>query len=83
MKVAIIGSTGVVGKVMLDLLKSRNFPVSELILVASKKSLGKKVLFNDKEYDIVSIEDALKMKPDIALFSAGGSTSLEWAPQFA
>ena len=83
MKLAIIGSTGVVGKVMLDLLKSRNFPVSELILVASKKSLGKKVLFNDKEYDIVSIEDALKMKPDIALFSAGGSTSLEWAPQFA
>ena len=83
MKVAIVGSTGVVGKVMLDLLKSRNFPVSELILVASKKSLGKKLLFNDKEYDIVSIEDALKMKPDIALFSAGGSTSLEWAPQFA
>ena len=83
MKVAIIGSTGVVGKVMLDLLKSRNFPLSELILVASKKSLGKKLLFNDKEYDIVSIEDALKMKPDIALFSAGGSTSLEWAPQFA
>tara|TARA_Y100001935_G_scaffold243295_1_gene234557 strand:+ start:4443 stop:5432 length:990 start_codon:yes stop_codon:yes gene_type:complete len=83
MKVAIIGSTGVVGKVMLDLLKSRNFPLSELILVASKKSIGKKLLFNHKQYDIVSIEDALKMKPDIALFSAGGSTSLEWAPQFA
>ena len=83
MKVAIIGSTGVVGNVMLSLLESRNFPVSNLIPVASEKSIGTKILFKDKHYDIVSIEDALKMKPDIALFSAGGSTSLEWAPKFA
>ena len=83
MKVAIIGSTGVVGNVMLSLLESRNFPVSNLIPVASEKSIGNKILFNNEHYDIVSIEDAVKMKPDIALFSAGGSTSLEWAPKFA
>ena len=83
MKVAVIGSTGVVGNVMLNLLESRKFPLSELIPVASVRSIGKKILFNDKQYSIVSIEDAVKMKPDIALFSAGGSTSLEWAPKFA
>ena len=83
MKVAVIGSTGVVGNVMLSLLESRNFPVSNLIPVASEKSIGNKILFNNEHYDIVSIEDAVKMKPDIALFSAGGSTSLEWAPKFA
>ena len=83
MKVAVIGSTGVVGNVMLNLLESRNFPVSDLIPVASERSIGKKILFINQEYDIVSIEDAVKMKPDIALFSAGGSTSLEWAPKFA
>ena len=83
MKVAVIGSTGVVGNVMLSLLKSRSFPLSYLIPVASEKSIGNKILFNNEHYDIVSIEDAVKMKPDIALFSAGGSTSLEWAPKFA
>ena len=83
MKVAVIGSTGVVGNVMLSLLESRDFPLSDLIPVASERSVGKKILFKDKQYDIVSIEDAVKMKPDIALFSAGGSTSLEWAPKFA
>ena len=83
MKVAVIGSTGVVGNVMLSLLESRNFPLSDLIPVASERSIGKKILFKEKYFNIVSIEDAIKMKPDIALFSAGGSTSLEWAPKFA
>ena len=83
MKVAVIGSTGVVGNVMLSLLESRNFPLSDLIPVASEKSIGKKIIFKGKHYNIVSIEDAIKMKPDIALFSAGGSTSIEWAPKFA
>ena len=83
MKVAVIGSTGVVGKVMLYLLESRNFPLTNLIPVASRNSVGKKIIFKNKEYDIVSISDAVEMKPDIALFSAGGSTSLEWAPKFA
>jgi len=83
MKVAVIGSTGVVGNVMLNLLESRDFPLSDLIPVASEKSIGKKILFNNEHHDIVAIEDAVKMKPDIALFSAGGSTSLEWAPKFA
>ena len=83
MKIAVIGSTGVVGKVMLYLLESRNFPLTSLIPVASQNSVGKKIIFKNKEYDIVSISDAVEMKPDIALFSAGGSTSLEWAPKFA
>ena len=83
MKVAVIGSTGVVGNVRLNLLESRDFPLSDLIPVASERSIGKRILFNNEYYNIVSIEDAVKMKPDIALFSAGGSTSLEWAPKFA
>tara|TARA_B100000927_G_scaffold116992_1_gene94654 strand:- start:5146 stop:6135 length:990 start_codon:yes stop_codon:yes gene_type:complete len=83
MKVAVIGSTGVVGSVMLKLLESRDFPLSNLILVASEKSIGKKIIFNNKEHEVVSIENAVKMKPHIALFSAGGSTSLKWAPKFA
>ena len=83
MKIAVIGSTGVVGKVMLYLLESRDFPLTNLIPVASQNSVGKKIIFKNKEYDIVSINDAVEMKPDIALFSAGGSTSLEWAPKFA
>ena len=83
MKIAVIGSTGVVGKVMLYLLESRNFPLTNLIPVASQNSVGKKIIFKNKEYDIVSINDAVEMKPDIAIFSAGGSTSLEWAPKFA
>ena len=68
---------------MLYLLESRNFPLTNLIPVASQNSVGKKIIFKNKEYDIVSISDAVEMKPDIALFSAGGSTSLEWAPKFA
>ena len=83
MKIAVVGSTGVVGKVMLNLLESRSFPLTNLIPVASKSSVGEKIIFKNKEYDIVSISDAVKMKPDIALFSAGSSTSSEWAPKFA
>lgn len=83
MKVAVIGSTGMVGKVMLEVLQERRFPVSQLIPVSSIKSVGKQVLFNGKEITIVSMEDALASKPDIALFSAGGDVSLEWAPKFA
>lgn len=83
MKVAVIGSTGMVGKVILEVLQERAFPVSQLIPVSSSKSVGKQVVFNGKEIKIVSMEDALGSKPDIALFSAGGSVSLEWAPRFA
>jgi len=83
MKVAVVGATGLVGGVMLKVLEERNFPLTELIPVASEKSVGKKINFKNKEYTIVSMADAVKMKPEIALFSAGGSTSLEWAPKFA
>lgn len=83
MKVAIVGATGLVGGQMLQVLKERNFPVSELIPVASARSAGKKLIFNDKEYTVVTPEQAIVMKPDVALFSAGGNTSLEWAPKFA
>ncbi len=83
MKVAVVGATGMVGQVMLKVLAERKFPVSKLIPVASEKSVGKLVLFNNKEYPIVSLAEAVKEQPDIALFSAGGSTSLEWAPKFA
>jgi len=83
MKVAIVGATGVVGSVLLDLLEKRNFPLNEIIPVASEKSVGNKISFKGQEYSIVSLTDAVKMKPNIALFSAGGSTSLEWAPKFA
>ena len=83
MKVAIVGATGVVGSVLLDLLEKRQFPVTNIIPVASKRSIGSRILFKGNEYNIVSLSDAVKMKPDIALFSAGGSTSLEWAPKFA
>jgi len=83
MKVAVIGATGVVGNVMLNLLESRKFPINELIVAASARSVGKKIKFKGEEYEIVSIEKAVSLKPDIALFSAGGSTSLEWAPKFA
>ena len=82
MKIAVIGATGMVGTVMLKLLKERNFPVTELLLVASKKSVGKQLLFKNKALKIITIEDALKAKPAIAIFSAGGETSLEWAPKF-
>lgn len=83
MKIAVIGVTGMVGKVMLQVLKERNLLITDLIPVASEKSVGKKITFKNKEYIIVSLSDALLLKPDIALFSAGGSTSLEWAPKFA
>ena len=83
MKVAVIGATGVVGTVMLNLLDKRKFPVTEIIPVASERSVGNKIKFQGKEYSIVSLTEAVAMKPNIALFSAGGSTSEEWAPKFA
>ncbi|MDT3404174.1 aspartate-semialdehyde dehydrogenase [Mucilaginibacter terrae] len=83
MKVAVVGATGLVGTKMLQILEERNFPVTELIPVASAKSVGKEVIYKGKPYKVVAVEDAIKQKPDIALFSAGGSTSLEQAPLFA
>ncbi|MBB6130242.1 aspartate-semialdehyde dehydrogenase [Mucilaginibacter lappiensis] len=83
MKVAVVGATGLVGTKMLQVLAERNFPVTELIPVASEKSIGKEITFNGKQYKVVSVEDAIKMKPDVAIFSAGGSTSLQQAPLFA
>jgi len=83
MRVAVVGATGLVGTKILQVLAERNFPVTELIPVASSRSIGKEVIFNCKSYQVVSIEDAIAAKPAIAIFSAGGSTSLEWAPQFA
>lgn len=83
MKIAVVGATGMVGEVMLRLLSERNFPVSELIPVASEKSVGKEIVFNGKKFTVVSMEDAIAMHPSIAIFSAGGSTSLTWAPKFA
>ncbi|UFK98889.1 aspartate-semialdehyde dehydrogenase [Kaistella faecalis] len=83
MKIAVVGATGMVGQVMLKVLEERNFPVTELIPVASEKSVGKKISFKGKEYAIVSMQTAIDMKPEIALFSAGGTTSLEFAPKFA
>jgi len=83
MKVAVVGATGLVGTKMLQVLAERNFPITELIPVASERSVGKEVTFKGKQYKIVSMLDAIEMKPAVALFSAGGSTSLEWAPEFA
>lgn len=83
MKVAVVGATGMVGEVMLEVLKERQFPVTELIPVASEKSVGKIITFKNKDYEVVSLTNAVSMKPDIAFFSAGGETSLEWAPKFA
>lgn len=83
MKVAVVGATGLVGSVMIKVLEERSFPVSEFIPVASERSAGKEVMFKGKPYKVVTMETAVSMKPDIALFSAGGSTSLEWAPKFA
>lgn len=83
MKVAVVGATGLVGTVMLKVLAERNFPVTELIPVASEKSVGKKITFKGKEYTVHSMEQAIAAKPQIALFSAGGNTSLQWAPKFA
>ena len=83
MKVAVVGATGMVGGVMLDVLREFSFPVTELIPVASEKSIGKTIHFGGLEAKIVGLQDAVNMKPDIAIFSAGGETSLEWAPKFA
>jgi aspartate-semialdehyde dehydrogenase len=83
MKVAVVGATGLVGTKMLQVLAERNFPVTELLPVASERSVGKQVEFKGKKYTIVSASDAIAAKPALALFSAGGSTSLEWAPKFA
>ncbi|MEO6914911.1 MAG: aspartate-semialdehyde dehydrogenase [Chitinophagaceae bacterium] len=83
MKVAVVGATGLVGTKMLQILAERQFPVTELIPVASERSIGKELTFNGKQFAIVSPAEAIAAKPDVALFSAGGSTSLEWAPKFA
>ena len=83
MKVAVIGATGLVGSVLLSIMEERNFPISKLILVASKKSVGKKIFFKSEEHVVVSIESAITLKPQITLFSAGSETSLMWAPKFA
>ena len=83
MKVAVVGATGLVGTKMLQVLAERNFPVTELIAVASEKSIGKQIEFKGNRYSIVSMQDAIDAKPGIAIFSAGGGTSLEWAPKFA
>ncbi|MBP6238725.1 MAG: aspartate-semialdehyde dehydrogenase [Saprospiraceae bacterium] len=83
MKVALVGATGLVGRVMNEVLEEFDFPITEYIPVASSRSVGKMVSYKGKEYPIVSMEDAVNMVPDIAIFSAGGSTSLEWAPKFA
>jgi aspartate-semialdehyde dehydrogenase len=83
MKVAVVGATGLVGTKMLQVLAERNFPVTELVPVASERSVGKEVEFKGKKYKVVSMTDAIAAKPAVAIFSAGGSTSLEWAPKFA
>ncbi len=82
MKIAVVGATGMVGEVMLKVLSERNFPVTELILVASEKSVGKEIEFKGNKYKVVGLQTSVDMKPDIALFSAGGETSLLWAPKF-
>lgn len=83
MRVAVVGATGMVGEIMLKVLAERNFPVTELIPVASEKSVGKEISYKDKKFKVVNLQTAVEMKPDLALFSAGGDTSLEWAPKFA
>ena len=83
MKVAVVGATGMVGNVMLQVLAERNFPITELLLVASERSVGKQLAYKGKQYTIIGLQDAVDAKPDIALFSAGGTTSELWAPKFA
>lgn len=83
MKIAIVGATGMVGNVILEIIKERNFHFDELFLVASKSSIGRKIKFLNKIYDVIGIEEALLHVPDIAIFSAGGETSLKWAPKFS
>ena len=83
MRVAVVGATGMVGEIMLKVLSERNFPITELIPVASEKSVGKEISFKDKNFKVVNLQTAVEMRPDVALFSAGGETSLAWAPKFA
>jgi aspartate-semialdehyde dehydrogenase len=83
MKIAVVGATGMVGEVMLQVLEERAFPLDELLLVASPRSVGKKIRFRNQEHTVIGLAEAVQEKPDIALFSAGGDTSLEWAPKFA
>lgn len=83
MKVAVVGATGMVGTVMLKVLAERNFPITQLLLVASERSIGKLLTFDGKSYPIISMQAAIDAKPNIAIFSAGGTTSIEWAPKFA
>jgi len=83
MKIAVVGATGMVGNVMLEVLEERNFPVTELLVVASERSVGKTIIYKGKEHTVIGLQDAIDQRPDIALFSAGGGTSLEWAPKFA
>jgi len=82
MKLAVVGATGMVGKVMLEILTERNIKFDNLILVASERSVGKKISFQEKSYSVIGLNEAVKLKPDIALFSAGAETSLKWAPKF-
>ena len=83
MKVAVVGATGLVGSKMLQVLQERKFPISQLLLAASERSVGKTLSFAGKDYKIISLDDAVAQKPDVAIFSAGGSVSKEWAPKFA
>ncbi len=83
MKIAVVGATGLVGTKMIQVLEERNFPLTELIPVASERSIGKEVSYKGKKFKVVGMQTAIDMKPNVALFSAGGSTSLEWAPKFA
>jgi len=83
MRIAVVGATGMVGEIMLKVLAERDFPITELYLVASERSVGKKINFKGKDHEVIGLQTAVDLKPDIALFSAGGETSLEWAPKFA
>ena len=83
MKIAVVGATGMVGNVMLKVLEERNLPINKLLLVASERSVGAELIFHNKKIKVIGLNEALDAKPDIALFSAGGTTSLEWAPKFA
>lgn len=83
MKVAVVGATGLVGGKMLQVLAERNFPLDELLVVASERSVGKKIEYRGVEYTVIGMQEAVEQRPDIAIFSAGGATSLEWAPRFA
>ena len=83
MKVAVVGATGMVGEVMLRVLAERQFPMDELLLVASERSVGKSIPYNGREHIVIGLQEAVEASPDIAIFSAGGATSLDWAPRFA